>query len=134
MATTPQGTDVAAAVAGSVDSTETVVGRHIQAFFGGDIEAIMADFANDALICTPEGAIRGRSAIRAFFEHVLPGFPPGATKVDVKQQIVDGELLYAVWTSSSPKLDVPFACDVFVVRDGKLVYQCFAGQLLPNPA
>jgi hypothetical protein len=61
---------------------------------------------------------------------VLPGFPPGTTTVDVKQQIVDKELVYIVWSASSTSIDVPLACDVFIVRDGKLIYQCFAGQVL----
>jgi ketosteroid isomerase-like protein len=111
-----------------------VVGRHVQAFLANDLDALMADFAEDALLCAPEGAFRGHAEIRAFFERVLPAFPAGATTLDVKQQIVDGELFYVVWSSASPVADVPSACDVFVVRDGKLAYQCFAGEVVAKPA
>ena len=73
----------------AAESTAEVVGRHVQAFFGGDIETVMADFADDALLCTPDGALRGHDAIRGFFEQVLPLFPPGSTTLEVTQQIVD---------------------------------------------
>ncbi len=122
------------ASADTVDSTEVVVGRHLQAFLAGDVETIMADFAEDALLCTPEGALRGHDQIRGFFTQALPLFPPGATTVNVTRQIVDKELVYVVWTASSPAVEVPSACDVFIVRNGKLVYQCFAGQLVLKQA
>ena len=114
------------------ESTAEVVGRHVQAFFGGDIETVMADFADDALLCTPDGALRGHDAICGFFEQVLPFFPPGSTTLEVTQQIADGDVFYAVWAASSPAVEVPFAVDVFIVRDGKLAYQCFGGQVLPK--
>ena len=80
------------------ESTEVVVGRHVQAFLANDVDAIMADYAEDALLCAPEGAFRGHAELRAFFERVLPAFPAGATTLDIKQQIVDGELFYVVWS------------------------------------
>jgi ketosteroid isomerase-like protein len=133
VAATREGTDTAGAAPAGAERTEVVVGRHVQAFLANDLDALMADFAENALLCAPEGAHRGRGAIRAFFERVLPAFPAGTTTLEVKQQIVDGELCYVVWSSSSPVADVSSACDVFIVRDGTLVYQCFAGEVVPRP-
>jgi ketosteroid isomerase-like protein len=116
----------------TAESTAEVVGRHLQAFLAGDIEAIMADFAEDALLCTPDGALRGHGPIRGFFEWALPLLPSGATTVEVTQQIVDGDVFYVAWTASSPAVEIPFAVDVFIMRDGKLAYQCFGGQVLPK--
>jgi ketosteroid isomerase-like protein len=130
MTATRQGTQTTGAGPAEAESTEVVVGRHVQAFIANDVDAIMADFAADALLCTPEGPYRGHGEIRTFFERALPAFPAGSTTLDIKQQIVDGELFYVVWSSASPVADVPAACDVFLVRDGKLVYQCFAGEII----
>ena len=116
----------------AAESTAEVVGRHVQAFLAGDIESIMADFADDALLCTPDGALRGPGPIRGFFEWALPLLPSDATTVEVKQQIVDGDVFYVAWSASSPAVAIPFAVDVFIVRDGKLAYQCFGGQVLPK--
>jgi len=132
VAATHEGTETTSPT--GAESTEVVVGRHVQAFLANDVDAIMADFAADALLCTPEGARRGHGEIRAFFERVLPAFPAGATTLDIKQQVVDGELFYVVWSAASPVADVPAACDVFLVRDGKLVYQCFAGEVIARPS
>ncbi len=116
----------------TTESTATVVGRHLQAFLAGDVEAIMQDYADDAVVCTADGALRGHGPIRGFFEQVLPLFPPGSTTLEVTQQIVDGNVFYAVWAASSPAVEVPFAVDVFIVRNGKLAYQCFGGQVHPK--
>jgi ketosteroid isomerase-like protein len=97
-----------------------------------DLDAIVADFAEDGVLGAPEGAYRGLAEIRAFFERALPAFPAGATTVEVKQQIIDGDVCYVVWSSSSPVADGTSACDVFIVRDGKLAYQCFAGEVVPK--
>jgi hypothetical protein len=133
VAATREGTEAAGTTGtgpAGAESTEVVVGRHVQAFLANDVDALLADYAADALLCTPEGAYRGHAELRAFFERVLPAFPAGATTLDIKQQIVDGDLFYVVWSSASPVADVPTACDVFIVRDGKLAYQCFAGEVI----
>ncbi len=47
----------------TAESTTTVVGRHFQAFLAGDVEAIMQDFGDDAVVCTPDGTLRGPGCV-----------------------------------------------------------------------
>jgi hypothetical protein len=48
------------------------------------------------------------------------------------QQIVDGEHAYIFWKAESDNYDVPLGTDTFVIRDGKIVFQSFAGQIIPK--
>ncbi len=108
--------------------TEETLLKHLQAFGSGDVDAIMADYHEDAVFITPEGTLRGSSEIRPLFESLVADLPPGSA-LEVSEQIVEGEIAYIVWSGESEKLRIPFATDTFVVRDGKIVAQTFTPQM-----
>jgi ketosteroid isomerase-like protein len=45
--------------------TEAALSRHIAAIKVGDADAVMRNFADDAVVYTPDGPLRGQEAIRA---------------------------------------------------------------------
>jgi hypothetical protein len=102
--------------------------RHWQAFGAGDIEALMADYAEDAVLITPDGALKGQAQIQSLFVQMFM-FPPDKTSLNVAKQVVDAEIAYILWSGSSPYYNIPFATDTFVIRDRKIVAQTFAAQL-----
>jgi hypothetical protein len=107
------------------EQAEKTLLRHWQAFGAGDIEAIMADYAEDAVLITPDGVVKGQAQIQSLFVQMFTNmFPPDKTK-----QVVDGEIAYILWSGSSPYYNIPFATDTFVIRDRKIVAQTFAAQL-----
>lgn len=108
--------------------TEEILNKHIYAFAQGDVAAIMADYAEEAVFFTPEGARRGQVEIRSMFEQLLTDFPPGSA-VELHQQIIEGETAYVVWSGESERLKIPFATDTLLVRDGKIVMQSFAAHV-----
>jgi len=108
--------------------TEETLNNHIYAFAQGDLEALMADYAEEAIFFTPEGVLHGKAEIRPHFEQLLADFPPGSA-VEITQQLVEGETAYVVWYGESQKLNIPFATDTLLVRDGKIVIQSFAAQI-----
>jgi ketosteroid isomerase-like protein len=117
------------AAAGS-EEPEKILLRHWQAFGAGDVEAIMADYAEDALLVMPDGPLKGRAEIRSLFTKVFADmFPPKSTSLSLAKQIVEGEIAYILWSGSSPFYNAAFATDTFVIRDGKIVAQTFAAQL-----
>lgn len=111
--------------------SEQTLDSHLQAFARGDIEAIMADYAEDAVFYTPDTVLRGKAQIRPLFTELLKNFPPGSD-TEVKRRVVDGELVYIVWSGASPSMRIPFATDTFIIRDGKIVRQTFAAQVEPG--
>jgi ketosteroid isomerase-like protein len=48
-------------------STEQVYQDHMSALLGGDIHALMADYADDAVLMTMQGASVGKTAIQGYF-------------------------------------------------------------------
>jgi len=50
----------------------------------------------------------------------------------MKQQFVEGEHAYIVWTAETVDNVYEFATDTFVVRDGKILAQSFASKIIPK--
>jgi len=110
--------------------TEKTLLRHWRAFGAGDIEAIMADYAEDAVLITRDATLKGHAQIRSLFSQISENiFPPGSTSLNLTNQVVEGEIAYILWSGSSPHYNAPLATDTFVMRDGKIVAQTFAAQL-----
>jgi ketosteroid isomerase-like protein len=115
---------------GNPEQTRKILIHHWQAFGAGDVEAIMADYADDAVLITPEGTLNGLAQIRSLFVKIFASmFPANKTSLDLVKQVVDGEIAYILWSGNSPFYNVPFATDTFVLRDGKIIAQTFAAQL-----
>jgi len=112
--------------------TEEILMNHLQAFAQGDVTALLADYAEEAVFFTPEGVRHGQAEIRQLFEQLLVDFSPGSS-VEITQQIIDGEVAYLVWHGESTQLKIPFATDTLLVRNGKIVVQTFAAQIETKP-
>ncbi|HEV8722434.1 MAG TPA: nuclear transport factor 2 family protein [Candidatus Binatia bacterium] len=110
------------------EQTEKTLLRHWQAFGDGDVEAIMADYAEDAVLITPDGVLKGSAQIRSLFAQIFANmFPPDETELNLTKQVVEGKIAYILWSGSSPNYNAPFATDTFVMRDGKIVAQNICG-------
>jgi len=112
------------------EQTEKTLARHWRDFGACDLESIMADYAPDAVLVTAWATRKGHAEIREGFKMIFAEiFPPKMSTVKLEKQVVEGELAFIVWSGSSPKYNVPFATDTFVIRDGKIVLQTFAAQM-----
>jgi ketosteroid isomerase-like protein len=113
-------------------STRDVINHHLQAFGKRDLEGILSDYAPGAVFFTEHGPLRGVDAIRPLFEALIAGFEkPGAT-FSMKQQLVEGEYAYILWTAETADIVYELGTDTFVVRDGKIVAQSFSGKATPK--
>ena len=50
----------------------------------------------------------------------------------MKQQSLDGEYAYILWTAETADNVYEMATDTLVVRDGKIVAQSFTGKITPK--
>lgn len=55
-----------AAPAATADSAEVILDRHVAAMKAGDLEAVMADYADDALVIAPHGIVAGETDVGGF--------------------------------------------------------------------
>jgi ketosteroid isomerase-like protein len=104
----------------STEITRAVVERHMTELGAGNIDAVMADYADDAIMVSNLGGLtKGVEALRVIFSHT-----PGDLfdSMEMKAEHYDGEVGYVAWKTAK----IPMGSDTFVVRDGKIVAQTVA--------
>ena len=113
-------------------STKEVLDHHLACLGRADLEGVISDYSPDAVVFTPDGPLTTPDAIRAFFEWACTDFgKPGAT-FNMKQASVVGDFAYIVWTAETADNVYEFGTDTFVIRDGKILAQSFAGTISPK--
>ena len=113
-------------------STKDVVGRHLEFFGKGDLKGILSDYAPGAVLFTPDGPLHGADAIRPFFLTMIAEFGKPGSAFSMKQQFVEGDYAYILWTAETADNVYELGTDTFVVRDGKIVAQSFASKITPK--
>jgi hypothetical protein len=110
-------------------TTAEVLQHHMDFLAMGNVEETVADYAQDAVIITGDGMVKGKDAIRAFFTNSVTNvLPPDTTNTLLKKEI-EGELALIIWSAESRFFSIPFGTDTFVIRDGQIHLQTFAGIL-----
>lgn len=111
-------------------STEAVLNHHLEAFSAGDVDEAMKDYTEDSVLIMPDVTLKGLDGIRAAFSELFSGlFKPGTYEFTMGRAEVVGEVAYIVWNTVNQGADVTLGTDTFVVRDGKIAVQTFAGKI-----
>lgn len=113
-------------------STEEVVNHHQKSFRSRDIDAVMEDYAADAVFFGPEGALRGPTAIKVFFERMFAEFAKPGASVAGKQRLIEGEYAYLVWSAETADNSYELGSDTFVIQDGSIRLQTFTAKVTPK--
>jgi uncharacterized protein (TIGR02246 family) len=118
--------------------TETSTARqvfehHLGALSAGDLDDILSDYTDDSIVIGPDGALKGRQAIRGFFETVLASlFKPGTYQFTMDTLHVLDDVVYLVWHADCASADIVFAADTFLIKGGKIAVQTFAAKIEPT--
>jgi len=113
-------------------STKDIINHHLQAFSESDLNGVLSDYAPSVVFFTPNGRLHGPEAIRPLFQALIAEFrKPGAT-FNMKEQFVDGNYAYILWTAETADNVYELGTDTFVVQDGKIVAQSFTGKITPK--
>jgi ketosteroid isomerase-like protein len=103
--------------------------HHITAIGAGDVDAILEDYAEDAVLITPQGTVRGRPAIRETFTGLLGQLPDAAW--DVYTRIYEGDVLFIEWSATGEKARIQDGIDTFVFRGDAIRVQTVRFTLEP---
>lgn len=114
-------------------TTTQLIDNHLQCFHGGDLDGILADYAEIAVLFTPEATLRGRDAIRALFVAMLAEFGQPGTGFQLEQRAVEGDHGYIRWTAKTADRVYELGTDTFFVQDDKIAVQSFAAHHEPAP-
>jgi ketosteroid isomerase-like protein len=113
------------------DSSRSLLIRHLSAFQDNNLEAVISDYTDESVLITPDAVYKGTGDIRTFFEALIAQFPKHQSSFELDKLVVDDDLVYIIWHGKTPVLDIPFATDTFIIKNGKIHQQTFAGQLEP---
>jgi ketosteroid isomerase-like protein len=136
--------------AGSVfaaDTAQAVLDRHVKAMTAGNLDAVMADYADNALLVAPHGiapgqtnvagndVFAGKANIRKFFAVLTdkdhnPAFKTMTTSFESRGN--DVTLMH--WMQNKGKADQVSGTDTWVIRGGKVITQVVAVDPAPAPA
>ena len=113
-------------------TTEETFLHHAQALGGADVDEVLIDYAEDAVIFTPDGTLHGHDEFRSFFERTVTEVMPPGTAFEMLTQAIEGEIVYIVWSAESVNYRMPLGTDTFVIREGQIVRHTFAAVMEPK--
>ena len=127
----------------AADSAKVVLDRHVVAMKAGNLDAVMADYADNALLLAPAGAVaglkdyaglnvlEGKANIRKFFAILTNKENNPAVKsmtATYETKGADTTLMHwKQWPGTAKEVS---GTDIWVIRDGKVITQA----VLVNPA
>jgi ketosteroid isomerase-like protein len=95
--------------------------HHAEVLIAGDLDGIVSDYADDAVIITPAGVQRGKDGVRAAFTKLLGDLPNADWEVPT--QIFEGDVLFIEWQAVAASSKATDGIDTFVFRDGEIAVQ-----------
>jgi hypothetical protein len=109
-----------AGTAQAADSPSDVVARHMAAFNKGDLSAMMADYADDAVVLQSGAAVQGKAAIQALFARIAAPPAGGAPRLQLTTTKLwqEGDIGFVTWSGGPVS-----GTDQFLVRNGKIQVQ-----------
>lgn len=113
------------------DTPKRILENHINSFLGNDLEALMADFADESVLIAQDTSYKGLKEIRGFYAGLMLQFPKQKSNIELEKTVINDDVVYFVWRGKSPGLEVLFATDTLIIKNGKIHRQTFAGQLKP---
>jgi len=109
---------------------EQVVRHHWEAFSHHDLEAVLSDYADDAIFIAQNQTVQGKAALRQmfgkYFSAPMSATPSASPSFDVKITS-DGDVGYEHWVLNAGKPGSLEGTDAFVVRHGKIVFHTVVG-------
>lgn len=104
----------------STRSPEEVFAHHGQSLGAEDLEEIVADYADDAILVVQKEIFRGKDGARQVFTQLLADVPQA--KWDLDTVFVD-DVLYLEWRATGGGRKVEDGIDTFIFADGLIRVQ-----------
>ena len=95
-----------------------------------DLDGIVSDYSDDALLITPAGVRHGKAGVREGFVQLI-GDLPGA-QWELPTMIFEDDVMLLEWRAESEKVKVDDGIDTFVFRDGLIRVQTLRYTLIPK--
>jgi hypothetical protein len=91
----------------------------------------MADYTEESVLITPDKTYNGLAEIRENFVSAFAAFPKDSAVLQLDKSVVVNDVGYILWQATTPKFKLSFATDTFIIRNGKIIRQTYAGVASP---
>ena len=115
-----------------MSTTQYVLDQHLKSFGENDLDGVLADYSSDAVLFTQGSPLKGSDAIKPFFQALVSEFDKPGASFSMREQRVEGDYAYILWSAETADNWYEAATDTFVVRNGKIVAQSFAAKITPK--
>jgi hypothetical protein len=115
----------------SEEKTKEVLDHHWETFKANDLDGVMADYTDESILITPDKTFKGLAEIRENFVSAFSVFPKDSSTLQLDKAIVQQDIGYIIWQATAPKVKVTFGTDTFIIKNGKIIQQTFAGVFSP---
>lgn len=109
------------------DETRAVLEHHWETFKNNDLEGVMEDYTEESFLITPDTTYRGLDEIRDNFISAFKAFPADEDPLTLKKTVVEKDVGYIIWEASTSSMELRFATDTFIIRNGKIIRQTYGG-------
>lgn len=109
---------------------QEIFAHHAEALMAGDIDGIVADYTDNAVLITPSGALHGKGGVRQGFTALLTDLPEA--KWDVPTQVFEGDVLFIEWSAVAASTKALDGIDTFVFDDDGIRVQTVRYTLEPT--
>ena len=99
---------------------EEVFAHHGQALGAEDLEEIVADYTEDAILVVNKTVFRGKDGARAVFTQLLSDLPSAAWQLDT---VFADDVLYLEWKATGGGRKVEDGIDTFIFENGMIRVQ-----------
>jgi hypothetical protein len=107
--------------------TRAVLNHHWETFVNNDLDGVMEDYTAESILITPNGTYIGLEEIRGNFVNAFKAFPTQEAELTLNESRVVKDVGYILWAANTPGFDLTYATDTFIIRNGKIVRQTYAG-------
>ena len=107
--------------------TQRVLQHHWDAFKANDLEATMADYTDESILVTPDKTFQGLAEIRENFVNAFKAFPKDSSTLTLNKSLAVRDIGYILWGAATPTFQLVYATDTFIIQNGKIVRQTYAG-------
>lgn len=109
------------------DRTKQALDHHWEAFTQNNLDEVMADYVEESVLITPDATFKGLAQIRKNFENAFIKFPKDGTVFLLNKSVIDRDVAYILWQAKTPAFNLTYGTDTFIIRNGKIIRQTYAG-------
>jgi hypothetical protein len=91
----------------------------------------MTDYTDQSVLITKEASYKGIGQIKSYFSELITHFPKNQSTFELDKLVISEDLVFIIWHANSATVQVPFATDTIIIKEGKILKQTFAGQINP---